>query len=175
MSINSMTDEALRLTMPARMVPRPPEVAARDDAQAAGRENSASSAVDKLIKYIPTESITLYVAAIAAKGVIIPKWPWISEKGIYWFFGCLTPVLWLLIYIAKRKAEKLPPLPPVSLWLVWNLLASFVAFLVWALAVPEGPYFTGEKEGVLAGFLAVFISSLLSMIELLIDKPNNPA
>jgi hypothetical protein len=173
MSINSLTDEALMLSVPASRVPRPAEVASAEDAtRATSKENSASNAVDKLIKYIPTESVTLYVAAIAARDVIIQKWPWIGVKGLYWFFGCLTPVLWLLIYIAKRKAEGLPPMPRVSLWLAWNLCACFVAFLVWALAVPGGPYFTGPGEGVLAGFLAVFISSALSLIEMLIDKPT---
>jgi hypothetical protein len=174
MSINSMTDEAIRFNIPARPITRAPAVAeAEDGTTEQGKENSASIAIDKLIKYIPTESITLYVAAIAAKGVIETKWPWIDEKVIYWFFGFLTPVLWLLIYVAKRKAETLPAWPPLSLWLGWNLVASFVAFLVWALAVPGGPYFTGSGEGVLAGFLAVFISSFLSIIELLIDKPAN--
>jgi hypothetical protein len=172
MSINSMTDEALRFIVPARRVPHAPELAsAEDPAPVTSKENPASNAIDKLIKYIPTESITLYVAAIAAQKILKQKWDWIDPKDIYWFFAFLTPVLWLLIYIAKRKAEKLPPLPPLSVWLAWNLIASFVAFLAWAIAVPNGPYFTGPGEGVLAGFMAVFISSFLSIIELLIDKP----
>jgi hypothetical protein len=135
------------------------------------QDNKATSVVNVLTKYIPTESVTLYVAAIAAAPALHSQYPWLTTKVLYWAFGLLTPILWLLIYVAKRKGSDLPSAwPSLSAWLVWALVASFVAFLVWALAVPNGPYMQGQVGGVIAGFLAVLISTLLSVVELVIPK-----
>jgi hypothetical protein len=170
MSLNSLTDEALRLTAPRRSA----GVVRAEGVPKARVDNNAATAISKLVKYIPTESITLYVAAVSAFDSLNGKWGWITHPRIYWFFAILTPILWIVFYIAKRKAANLPPMPPISLWLVWNLIASFVAFLIWALAVPNNTYLEGTNGGVIAGFLAVFISSVLSIVELLIDTPPDP-
>ncbi|MCK6624819.1 MAG: hypothetical protein L6R45_06545 [Anaerolineae bacterium] len=178
MSLNYLTNDVLKQSPDFRAnmataVGAAPVIAVQTDSEKAVQENSANSAITKLVKYIPTESVTLYVAAIAAAPSLNSVWPWITTEGIYWFFAVLTPVLWLVILMSKRKAENLPPRPVVSGWLVWNMVASFVAFVVWALAVPSGPYLQHDGEGVVAGFLALVISSLLSMADPLVGRPVN--
>lgn len=110
MSINSLTEIEVRKNVK--------EHAVALDGKAAGGGGSSSNpepvnnALSQLVKYIPTESITLYVAAISAAAALKSFSPRVNETTIYWFFGILTPVLFVLIYLGKRKTEKLPVWPP---------------------------------------------------------------
>jgi hypothetical protein len=119
-----------------------------------------------LIKYIPTESVTLYVAAASAVPAL--KSLNIDEKFIYWFFGLLTPVLFALILIGKRKAAGVKPLAD---WPWWKTVAATVAFFVWALAVPGQPDIPGDTSGAIAAVLALIISTFLSILEPIFDRP----
>ena len=78
------------------------------------KKTSASSALDGLVKYIPTESITLYVAATAAMSSCTATFPYLTTSRLYWGFVVLTPILFLLIYVGKRRSQKLRPLPEYS-------------------------------------------------------------
>ncbi|MCC8936845.1 hypothetical protein H8A99_10195 [Bradyrhizobium sp. Arg68] len=127
------------------------------------RENTASSALDGLVKYIPTESVTLYVAATSAISSLTAAFPSVTASGLYLSFIILTPVLFMLIYIGKRRSQKLSFMPDdVTGWPWWKLFASTIAFSVWALAVP--PLVTGDAGKVVAGFGAVLVSTLLGLI-----------
>ncbi|VIO80851.1 hypothetical protein [Bradyrhizobium ivorense] len=127
------------------------------------RENTASSALDGLVKYIPTESVTLYVAATSAISSLTAAFPSVTASGLYVSFIILTPVLFMLIYIGKRRSQKLSFMPDdVTGWPWWKLFASTIAFSVWALAVP--PLVTGDAGKVVAGFGAVLVSTLLGLI-----------
>ena len=125
----------------------------------------AADGINKLIQYIPTESVTLYVAAMAAAPAIRANWPSITPHTIYWVFGPLTPVLVFLILMRKRKSQGLKAIPSLSIWPWWEMIAALIAFLIWALAVPGGPYMQGQTQGVIAGFLAIFVSTILSLVE----------
>lgn len=175
MSLNHLTNDMLKQSPDFRnnvgtTVGAGSAVIIQAASEKAVQDNSATSAINKLVKYVPTESVTLYVAAIAAAPALTSTWPWITTEGIYWFFAVLTPVLWLLILMSKRRAENLPARPTISGWLIWNMAASFIAFVVWALAVPSGPYLQHDGEGVVAGFLALVISSLLSLADPLVGR-----
>jgi hypothetical protein len=127
---------------------------------------------NKLVKFIPTESITLFVGAMAAA-------PGLSEnnvntKQLYWGFCFATPVILLLILLGKRRAAGLRVFPPVKEFPFWELIASFVAFAAWAVAVPGGPYLQGGSKGVVAGFLALLVSSILSLVEPLVARRPVP-
>ncbi len=135
------------------------------------QETSATTALDNLVKYIPTESVTLYVAGVAAKVPLASATGFITPSWLYWSFAIFTPILFLLIYAGKRRGNGLPPFPPLREWPWWKLLASTIAFLTWALAVPEGPYLQGENEGAVAALAALFISTLLSILAAVIEKP----
>lgn len=127
------------------------------------QKTPASSAIDGLAKYIPTESITLYVAATAAWSSLHAAFPILTPLYLYWGFVVLTPVLFLLVYLGKRRSQNLPLLPSSpTQWPWWKLIASTVAFMVWALAVP--PLIDGDAGKVVAAFGALLVSTLLSLI-----------
>ena len=170
MSIHSLTDVEVK----RRVVEHNAALAAAGavGGQAQANNNPVNNALSMLVKYIPTESITLYVAAISAAPALKSFSSRITETGIYWLFGILTPVLFVLIYLGKRKAAQLPTLPPVGEWPWWKIFASTVAFLIWALAVPGNPYVKSDTSGAVAGFFAIFISTILSILEPLFDRPD---
>lgn len=127
---------------------------------------------NKLVKFIPTESITLFVGAMAAA-------PGLSEnnvntKQLYWGCCFATPVILLLLLMRKRKAAGQKVFPPVKKFPFWELIASFVAFAAWAVAVPNGPYLQGGSKGVAAGFLALLVSFFLSLVEPLVARRPLP-
>jgi hypothetical protein len=140
-------------------------------------QTQASNVLDGLVKYIPTESITLYIAAFSAMDALKSTFNFITEERVYWFFSIFTPILFLLIYAGKRRSNQLTSLPPQLKNLPWwKLIASTIAFLVWALAIPTAPYLHSPANpagGVVAGFFALFISTVLSLLEPLFE-PQTP-
>jgi hypothetical protein len=132
--------------------------------------NQASNALDTLVKYIPTESITLYVAAVSATPALKATLTFVNEVRLYWFFVVLTPLLFILIYAGKRASLNLPPLPSLKSWPWWKLIAATIAFVVWALVVPTNPYIGGPLQGAVAGFAAILVSTFLSLLAPIFDK-----
>ncbi len=125
--------------------------------------NAASSALDGLVRYIPTESVTLYVAATSAISSLAQAFPAVTDVRLYIAFVVLTPVFFLLIYVGKRRSQKLSFMPEdMKSWPWWKLIASTIAFSVWALAVP--PLIQGDAGKVVAGFGALLVSTLLGLI-----------
>jgi hypothetical protein len=133
-----------------------------------------SNALDGLVKYIPTESITLYVAATSALLSVEPvsapgtaparaAAAFVTPNGLYIGFAILTPILFMLIYMGKRRSRKESILPESRAeWPWWKLFASTVAFMVWALAVP--PLLESQAGKVAAAFGALLVSTLLNLI-----------
>lgn len=134
-------------------------------AQAATVPTPGSNALDALVRYIPTEAITLYVAALSAMPALKATFPVLTEARVYWFFVVLTPILFLVILGAKRRSAKLPAFSALKEWPWFRLCASTVAFMIWALAVPTTPYLATEAGKVVAAFGAVLISTFLTLLE----------
>jgi hypothetical protein len=140
------------------------------------QDNPVNNTVNALVKYIPTEVVTLYVATVSATPALQSSISFISPGLIYWLFAVMTPVLLILVYASKRASEGLTVLPPVKALPYWKMAAATVAFLVWALAVPGNPYIAGVGGGVVAGFGAVFVSTVMSLLEPIFERPvTNPA
>ncbi|MEA2950982.1 MAG: hypothetical protein QOJ96_502 [Alphaproteobacteria bacterium] len=138
------------------------------------QKTPSSNALDGLVKYIPTESITLYVAATAtaAMSSFSVTFPSLTPLRLYLCFVVLTPILFLLIYVGKRRSLKLPPLPEsVAEWPWWKLVASTIAFAVWALAVP--PLVASDAGKVVAAFGALFVSTILSLVGAVVEPPES--
>jgi uncharacterized membrane protein YfcA len=178
MSINSLTDNEIRKSKSFRDAAAGlvdnvvPEHLAMAVAREAYENNQVTNALSILVKYIPTESISLYIAALSAVEALKSFSPNITAKFIYWFFAILTPILVLVIYFGKRKVAKLlPTVPPLREWPWWKTIAATIACLIWALAVPSNPYVEGALKSALVGFLAVFVSTILSVFEPLFDRP----
>jgi hypothetical protein len=56
----------------------------------------------------------------------------------------------------------------------WKTIAATVAYLVWALAIPNNPYIHTAAEQMTAGFGAAFISTVLNLIAPLFEHQGNP-
>jgi hypothetical protein len=133
-----------------------------------------SNALDGLVKYIPTETITLYVAATAAITQLTAAFPSVTAGRLYWAFVVLTPILFVLIYLGKRRSQKLPLFPDGPWWKNWpwwKLCACTVAFMVWALAVP--PLVETEGGKVVAAFGALLVSTILSLVGAVVEPPES--
>lgn len=136
--------------------------------EAAPAAPSREDVFDGLTKYFPTESMTLYVAALSAQKALVGFWAALTPWALYLSGVFLTPLLFLLILIGKRaKLPDEPLLPRLKQWPWWKLLASTVAFAVWALAVPPQPTpeLRTEAGGVVAAFLALSVSMALRLLE----------
>ncbi len=140
------------------------------------QKTSGATVLDGLVKYIPTESITLYLAATAALSSLTKtppasgstSVPTLEPMYLYWGFVVLTPILFLLIYLGKRRSQNLPLLPAtIQDWPWWKLIASTIAFMVWALAVP--PLVDSEMGKISVAFGALLVSTLLSLVGAVVE------
>ena len=187
MSINSMTDTMIYEAMVAerRMITVPGEGERPGAFAGAGPISGApapaaapttfSNALNALIQYIPTESVTLYIATLAAAPALEQALSFVTVEVIYWFFAVLTPVLFILIYLGKRRSANLPVFPKRLEWPIWGVVSATIAFMAWALAVPSGPYLQNDAGGVVAGLLAVFVSLLLELVGRVVTPRAQPA
>ncbi len=134
---------------------------------AAPQQQQFSNALEVLTRYLPTEVVTLYVAAVSWT-----KYPnrtadadgFLAPDGTYYGFLIATPVLLFLIYWSKRASAGQPL--SVSKALIWKMFAATVAFGIWALSVPHNPILEGNPSAAgIAGLLAMFVSALLTIIE----------
>lgn len=122
--------------------------------------------VAALTKYIPTESITLYIATVAAQVALTSIVPWMTPGFTYWAIVIFTPFLMLLLHLRTKAvagdAWKVPP----ARWPWWPMIASTIAFSVWAMAVPGNPIMDSGSEtgGVVAALAAVFVSTSLNLV-----------
>lgn len=127
-------------------------------------KSKPSAAFEALARYIPTEVVTLYIAAASAMEAIKKTFIHVNELNTYWFFVVLTPIVFLIVYAGQRKANNQTPIPWPSKWPWWKLTAATIAFAVWALAVPTTPYLSSPEGGAIAAFFATFVSVALSLL-----------
>lgn len=112
-----------------------------------------------LTRFIPTETVTLYVAALALEDTVASYH--VTAFHIYAGFAIATPIL--LAVVTKRTQIVDPANSKPIHW--FPLLASLLAFLVWGLSVPG--LIDSDKAGLMAlcGFGALVLSTLLSLVE----------
>jgi hypothetical protein len=134
-------------------------------AKAPVESTKGSNTLDSLVRYIPTEAITLYIAACSVMAALKDKVPPGIPYWVYWAFVILTPLLFLIIFAGRRRSDGLPAFPPFRALPWFTICASTIAFGVWSLAIPGTPYLKGEVGGVLAAFLALFVSTFLTLLE----------
>ena len=132
--------------------------------------SKTSNFLDALAKFIPGELVTLYLAAVAAAPAFHDALG-VSSKGIYWFFVLvLSPGLFAMIMAAKRATAGMDAWPGAKDWPYWKMAASAIAFLIWALAVPGSPYLNSEPGKIVAAFLALLTSTILSIADPFMEK-----
>jgi hypothetical protein len=123
-----------------------------------------------LTKYIPTESVTLYVAAVSSLTAL--QGTGVTPTIIFWAFICLTPIMMLLLFLRQLAIAGKDWKISVAQWPWWRIIASTVAFAVWALAVPGNPlnFVDTAVSGVIAGFSALFVSTFLNILAPFFEK-----
>lgn len=131
-------------------------------AASAVAQPDADDPFDLLTKYIPTETLTLYVAAMSARTSIAEAFPRIGAMQLFCAGTVATPLLLLLASYGKQRASTVAaPFRPH--W--WPYVASAVAFLAWAPSVPGLIPESDKGLQVLAAFAALSISTLLALFE----------
>lgn len=125
-----------------------------------------------LTKYIPTESITMYVAIVSSQAALASLVPWLKPSVGYVVFVVVTPLLQLVLFLrhlatAKRR-WKIPP----KAWPWWSMIASTIAFAVWAMAVPGNPIIETNNAagGAVAGLAAMAASTVLNLLAPFFEK-----
>jgi hypothetical protein len=129
---------------------------------------------DQLTKYIPTETVTFYVAAVALKAKdATPFESW----SLYAAGALITPLALYAIGFAKqRAANPQQPFRPQA----WPVVAAVLAYLVWALAVPGGAPISDDARHI-ASIGALFVSTILALADPIFRAappalvPNNPS
>jgi hypothetical protein len=129
-------------------------------------DTAKRSALNLLSSFVPTESITIYLAAIATASAFKQQIPWVTTEFIYWCGALLTAGLFIIGVLNERAIRN------IHLWRkfpFWRLCAAVIAFLCWALAVPNSPYLGSSDAGrAVVAFLAVFISVILERVDRLV-------
>ena len=138
-------------------------------------ESQVNAAIRTLTTYVPTETLTLYVAVLAAlqppgkETVSGPSW------AIFWCFLIATPLVIWLVYITKVKTADMPiPWAPLK-WPLWEMAAGTIAYVAWAFALPTTPFgsFLWYSTG-LAGVIVLITSTVLGLLAPLFARPLNP-
>jgi hypothetical protein len=96
-----------------------------------------------LVKWIPTETITLYVAIQAALGdITVPAGKEVSEADFtsrwVWLVIVLVVTVALTIALSYRAQKVAHPHVPFT-WPVFDSAAAGAAFVVWGLSLPSTP------------------------------------
>ena len=133
------------------------------------------SALTKIARFIPTETITIYLGAVSSAAAVAEENPppslfitnLLDQVTVYWVTGLvITPAIFFLILAIERTKIKKPIL---SEFPYWKFLAAILAFLIWALAVPGNPYATTNIAKVAIAFAAILVSIILDLIDQLFE------
>lgn len=128
------------------------------------------SALTKIARFIPTETVTIYLGAVSASASVradTDASPFIKAilepVTVYWLTALiLTPGIFLLILAIERTKAKKPILFEFP---YWKLSAAILAFLIWGLAVPGNTFGTSDIEKVVIAFAAILVSIILDLID----------
>jgi hypothetical protein len=135
-----------------------------------------STAIGQLARWIPTESLTLYVAFL---GVLNPLagTPRACDAGYAgrWAalgaFLVMTVSIVVLVHVAKVRRT----LEPFR-WPVFEMSVSAVAFMAWAVALPDTPLndFCGYKAE-LGAFIVLATTAIIGLVADALGRNVSPA
>ena len=122
------------------------------------------SAMDKVVAFIPSEVIGIYVSGM---GVISP-----SSYNVKWaIFGVaiiLIPIFMALSYLAARKSAVII-LPSIRM-LGLLFLFALIAFIAWAAAMPATPFLMFSTNATqIGGFAVIVFAAIMYKIADLLD------
>jgi len=176
MSINAMANAAVARRPDYPPLGRTPESAPERAEAAMGSqtsENRVSTALTTLTTYVPTETLTLYVALVAALQPAANTDPTTTGRWIaFWFFLFFTPLAVWVTFATKLTSDKKDlPLRP-RFWPKWEMFAGTLAYIAWAFGLPDSPFadFAWYSSSV-AGFAVLITSTILGMVAGLFQRP----
>lgn len=89
---------------------------------------------NQIVRWIPTETITVYVALLALVAPeVAHKTSFTSRWTLFWIMVAINPVVVLLLAMAKSKTwtHVQPP--------IFEMIIAPIAFAAWAFALPDTP------------------------------------
>ncbi len=179
MSISAMTNVAFARRTDVHPLDVAPGNAGEVEQATGGTAESRSastSAISAITTYIPTEVLTLYVAAL---GAVHQKDEDLKAEWIaFLFFLAATPIVVWLLYAAKvmnsnkavpvtvKKPKSLPLAP--GKWPLWEMFAATIGYAAWAFALPNSPFRAFAEYGwysqALGGVIVLVVSTILGLI-----------
>jgi len=177
MSISAMANAAIgrRLDFePMGEVPRGLDGVSKAAGGSSAPDNQMTAALNVIVAYIPTEILTLYVAVMAAlnssaSDATVPSSTnlvsWL--RVAFWTFLAATPLAVWVLYAVKVTATG-KPVPGLSQWPVWEMVAGTIAYAAWAFALPKFPY---NRPSAIAGIVILVTSTVLGMVAPLFQRP----
>jgi uncharacterized membrane protein len=94
----------------------------------------STNIANQITRWIPTETITAYVALLALIAPLAPHSPSFTSRWV--LFGLMTaanPVVVVLLVMAKKESGDQFKLP------VFEMIIASIAFAAWAFALPDTP------------------------------------
>jgi len=159
MSLASLARESVRRP-PAATNNGQDDNAKRGKKSGQNEQKESPNGMESLTRYIPVETITIYVAAMASLDQLAKLSSFITPWMIYCIMAVLTPViLMLLVYREQKIAGDAIDIKKRA----WPIFASFLAFLVWGLSVPGHPV-AADTSGLFA-LLAMVLSTFLALFD----------
>jgi uncharacterized membrane protein YgdD (TMEM256/DUF423 family) len=135
--------------------------------------------VGQLTRWIPTETITLYVAFLALLNPLTAtEGEQLCDAANYtgrWVavgaFALLTVALVVLLHVTKVRRTKEP-----FRWPAWEMIVSLVAFVGWAVALPETPLHVicGYNEEI-GGFVVLVLTLFIAAVADALGRNIEPA
>ncbi len=177
MSINAMADAAISRRDDYPPTNRPPK-GAKERARFTGGEptsdNNLTTAIKTVTTYVPTETLTLYVALLAVLQPIdsTSASPTTGLWVAFWIFLAFTPTAIWITYATKVKSDskKIPWKP--SYWPLWEMIAGTVAYIAWAFSLPDSVFSVYSWYSTpIAGFVILVTSTILGMLAGIFQNP----
>jgi len=147
--------EASSSTFPNTIAPP-----ARDDEQNSSETNALASAARTIVAYIPTEIVTIYVAAVAAAD-IPGKQPAGGQWVLFWIFLVLTPIIvWGTYALAMKENRRGRPWR-FRQWPATSMALATLSFTLWAFSLPKSPFggFSWYRPSI--GSVALLVGTLI--------------
>lgn len=168
----------------AREEPVPAVVAGEPPAQPAQPVQPVGAApniVAQLVKFIPTETITLYVAYLALLlPVVAPEGGTVADAdystrwaGVVVFAGVASLIVLGLAYGGYTRNRTADPAAKLS-WPVFEMIVSPIAFLGWALALPDTPLEGIDGYRIEMGAFILLVTTFgVAFVAWMLDKTVN--
>ncbi|HZZ82605.1 MAG TPA: hypothetical protein VFE62_29170 [Gemmataceae bacterium] len=153
---------------------------------------AAAEALNRLVEYLPIETVAVFwlavpaaallageaeIAKVQAVGVAVGPTA-VDHPSVYdWivFFSVLaaTPILLLLQFLSQVQRDVNGKLPGWRNWPWWRMLASTLAFGLWAMAVPGNPFLTSPGRLMAVWAIAAVGTAILGYLDKILRPATN--